>query len=163
MNSFILFAMTLTLSATLSVTSPVFKKDGTIPSKYTCDGENVSPEINIANIPTGAKSMALIVDDPDAPNGTFDHWVMWNIPVNNKIAENTSPGKQGQNGKKECHYYGPCPPKGMHRYHFKVYALDTELELSEKTDKTALMKAMEGHILAKGELVGKYKRGKLNK
>jgi Raf kinase inhibitor-like YbhB/YbcL family protein len=158
MNQFIFFAMALVTAGTLTVTSPAFKKKGGIPLKHTCVGENVSPELQIGNIPKEAKSLALVMDDPDAPNGTFDHWVMWNIPVSEKIAENSGPGTQGLNGKKENKYYGPCPPKGTHHYHFKVYALDGQLSLPEKTDKAALMKAMEGHILASGELIGTFKK-----
>jgi Raf kinase inhibitor-like YbhB/YbcL family protein len=142
----------------LTVTSPSFTEGGSIPSKFTCIGENINPEISITGIPAEAKSLALIMDDPDAPNGTFVHWVMWNIPVNGTIAENSAPGEQGLNGRKENKYTGPCPPSGTHHYHFKVYALDTKLKLVSTTDKTALLKAMEGHVLAQGELVGLFKK-----
>jgi Raf kinase inhibitor-like YbhB/YbcL family protein len=152
--------MPLTLKKTLTITSPAFKNNGDIPSKHTCEGEGISPELNIENIPEETKSLALIVDDPDAPHGTFDHWIMWNIAPNNKIAENSSPGKQGLNGKKEKKYYGPCPPSGTHHYHFKIYALDTEFELPDECDKDSLMKAMEGHIIGQGEIVGLYKKKK---
>ncbi|HTA83597.1 MAG TPA: YbhB/YbcL family Raf kinase inhibitor-like protein [Bacteroidia bacterium] len=152
--------MSIVLNATLTVKSPVFADSGPIPAKYTCDGSNVSPELHIINTPPETKSLALIVDDPDAPGGTFVHWVMWNIPPAEIIKENTAPGIQGRNGKNENKYYGPCPPKGTHHYHFHIYALDTKLDIPTKTDKQALLLAMEGHIIASGELMGTYKKAK---
>ena len=145
-------------SKTLTVTSPAFKENEMIPAKYTCIGEDINPEISITGIPEEAKSLALIMDDPDAPSGDFVHWVMWNIPTDGKIAENSAPGEQGLNGMDENKYKGPCPPSGTHHYHFKVYALDTKLELSNETDKQGLLKAMEGHVLSSGELVGLFKK-----
>lgn len=154
---FLLIAMTG--GATLTVKSPAFMENGFIPSKYTCIGENINPEISVTGIPAEAKSLALIMDDPDAPNGDFVHWVMWNIPVQEKIAENSAPGIQGLNGRKENKYTGPCPPGGTHHYHFKVYALDAILlNLPATTDKQGLLNAMEGHILASGDLVGLFKK-----
>ncbi len=132
--------------------------NGNIPARYTCSGSNISPELTIGDISKDAKSLALIMDDPDAPGGTFVHWVMWNISPKESIGENTSPGDQGWNGKKENKYIGPCPPSGTHHYHFRVYALDTKLVLPAGTDKEALLKAIEGHTLATGELVGTYKK-----
>ena len=152
--------MTLTLKKTLSVTSAAFSNNGDIPLKYTCEGEGINPPLDISDIPDGTKSLALIVDDPDAPHGTFDHWIMWNIAPDSQIKEDSAPGKQGLNGKKEKKYYGPCPPSGTHHYHFKVFALDTEFELPEEADKSALLKAMEGHIIGQGEIVGLYKKKK---
>jgi len=142
----------------LTVQSTAFAQNGFIPAKYTCMGENISPEISITGIPEGTKSLALIMDDPDAPSGDFVHWVMWNIPVQEKIAENTAPGMQGLNGRKETKYTGPCPPSGTHHYHFKIYALDTELSLLTTTDKQGLLLAMKGHILGTGELIGLFKK-----
>jgi Raf kinase inhibitor-like YbhB/YbcL family protein len=159
MNLFLL-AIMLTLNTTLTVKSPSFKENELIPAKYTCDGENISPEITIEDIPENTSSLAIIMDDPDAPKGTFDHWVMWNIPVKNKIEENSTLGILGANGKKENKYTGPCPPSGTHHYHFKIYALDVKLALEEGADKKALEKAMSTHIIAAGELVGLYKRSK---
>lgn len=127
-----------------------------IPVKYTCSGENINPEISISGIPAETKSLALIMDDPDAPSGDFVHWVMWNILTDGKISENSAPGVQGVNDFGENKYGGPCPPSGTHHYHFKIYALDTKLELPTETDKQGLLKAMEGHVLASGELVGLY-------
>jgi Raf kinase inhibitor-like YbhB/YbcL family protein len=149
--------MTIVINKTLTIKSPAFANNDFIPSKYTCDGSNINPELNVKDIPADTRSLALIMDDPDAPKGTFDHWIMWNIPVKDKIEENTSPGAQGKNGKGENRYTGPCPPSGTHHYHFKIYALDTKLDLPVSTDKQALLSAIEGHILASGELIGVYK------
>lgn len=144
--------------SSLSVTSAAFKENEMIPAKYTCIGEDINPEISISGIPQEAKSLALIMDDPDAPSGDFVHWVMWNIPTDGKIVENSAPGVQGLNGMDENKYKGPCPPSGTHHYHFKVYALDAKLELPKETDKQSLLKAMEGHVLSSGELVGLFKK-----
>lgn len=145
-------------SDTLIVKSPAFRHNDSIPSKYTCTGGNINPPISIGLIPQNTKSFALIMYDPDAPLGTFDHWIMWNIPPKRSIDENTAPGVQGRNGRKENKYTGPCPPSGTHRYHFKVYALDTNLDLKEGAGKKELEEAMEGHIISSGELVGLYKK-----
>lgn len=144
---------------TLTITSSAFLHNGNIPKKYTCDGDDVSPPLMIEDIPTGTKSLVLIVDDPDAPIGTFVHWIVWNIPVTETIGEDSVPGVNGVNDFDKRGYGGPCPPSGIHRYFFKVYALDTELNLNTNSRKTDVEKAMKGHILAKGELVGVYKRG----
>lgn len=147
--------------ANLTVKSSVFEHNQLIPSKYTCDGEEISPPLTIEDIPKGTKSLALIMDDPDAPMGTFDHWLMWNIAPTGIIAENTVSGVEGLNTYKEASYMGPCPPSGTHRYFFKIYALDTQLNLNAKaTTKAVLEKAMQGHILAQGEIVGLYSRSK---
>lgn len=144
----------------ISIRSPAFKENEMIPQKYTCDGENINPPLIIEDVPDNARSIALIMDDPDAPMGTFVHWVVYNIPASSQtIGEDHAPGLQGVNNKGEKAYTGPCPPSGTHRYFFKVYALDTELELDEDADKGDLKKSMEGHILAKDQLVGLYKRG----
>jgi Raf kinase inhibitor-like YbhB/YbcL family protein len=150
--------MTIVANKTLLIKSPAFANGGFIPSKYTCNGANINPELTIKDIPGDTKSLALIVDDPDAPKGTFDHWVMWNIPVKEKIEENSAPGMQGKNGKNENKYIGPCPPSGTHHYHFRVYALDTKFDLPVNTDKKNLLKAIEGHILGTGEIIGLYKK-----
>ena len=158
MSNLIFYLITFLMSTTMTVKSPAFKHNETIPDKYTCQGQSINPEIDIEGIPEKTKTLALIMDDPDAPNGTFDHWVMWNIPRAPMIAENSAPGKQGKNGKHENKYTGPCPPSGTHHYHFNVYALDSELSLGADADKSALEKAMEGHILAKAEMIGLYKK-----
>ena len=142
----------------LIITSPAFENEGVIPSKYTCDGENVNPRLNIDGLPEGTESLVLIVDDPDAPMGTWDHWTVWNIPPSERIEEDSVPGTEGLNDFGKHSYGGPCPPSGTHRYFFKVYALDTKLNLNGSSRKKDVEKAMKGHILAKGELIGLYKR-----
>ena len=151
---------------TIAVTSPAFKEGGMIPSKYTCDGANISPPLKWEGAPEGTKSIALISDDPDAPVGTWVHWVMWNIPADAKeLVENVPPDPDLPNGSRQGitdfrrpGYGGPCPPSGTHRYYFKIYALDTKLDLAGRSTKADLLKAMQGHILAEGQLMGKYKR-----
>jgi Raf kinase inhibitor-like YbhB/YbcL family protein len=142
----------------LKIKSPAFEHNGLIPRKYTCDGEDVNPSLVIEDIPGGAQSLALIVDDPDASMGTWNHWVVWNIPPMKEIKENTVPGIEGMNDFRKHSYGGPCPPGGTHRYFFKVYALDTKLNLGANSRKKDLEKAMQGHILAMGELMGRYSR-----
>lgn len=144
----------------LTVKSPAFENNKLIPSKYTCDGEEVSPPLTVEGIPEKTKSLALIMEDPDAPAGLFIHWLVWNIPPSNEIQENSVPGTEGLNTNKKNSYHGPCPPGGTHRYYFKVYALDTLLKLGALSDKEVLENAMQNHILAYGELIGLYRRGK---
>ena len=159
MNTFLLFIIAGITAATLQVSSSAFKENDLIPAKYTCEGENINPAISVKNIPQQAKSLALIMDDPDAPNG-FNHWVMWNVDPSGTINENSAPGTQGKNGAGKSGYAGPCPPTGTHHYHFKVYALDTKLNLQEGANKTQLEAAIKGHVLASGELIGLYKKTK---
>lgn len=142
----------------LIVRSPAFEKDKLIPSKYTCDNANVSPPLTIEGIPEKAKSLAIIMEDPDAPAGLFIHWVVWNIPPTSAIEENSVLGTQGLNTSKKHGYHGPCPPSGTHRYFFKVYALDTKLNLNPLSEKADLETAMQSHVLAQGELMGLYRR-----
>jgi Raf kinase inhibitor-like YbhB/YbcL family protein len=142
----------------LLVSSASFRAMERIPPRHTCDGINVNPSLVIDQVPTGTKSLALIVDDPDAPDGTWVHWVIWNIPVIHEIKENSAPGKQGTNDFGKEIYCGPCPPKGTHHYFFKVYALDCKLELATGSKKIALEKAMVGHVLGFGQLIGLYKK-----
>lgn len=142
----------------LSVSSPAFNYGASIPQRYTCDGANTNPPIDIEHIPQDTVSLAIIVDDPDAPIGTWSHWLIWNIPVTRRIRENHQHGEEGRNDFMENRYDGPCPHQGMHHYRFKVYALDSILELSSKAKQLDLEKAMSGHILAFGELIGSYQR-----
>ena len=154
------------LKMEIKITSPAFENGGFIPKKYTCDDVNIAPPLEWKEVPDGVKSIALICDDPDAPMGTWVHWVIYNIPssVNNlsenipndKVLENGS--LQGTNDFRKIGYGGPCPPSGAHRYFFKFYALDVELDLGVGATKEILLKSMRGHILAEGELVGKYSR-----
>ena len=142
------------------------KNEGKIPAKYTCDGVNVSPALEWGQAPEGVKSYALICDDPDAPVGTWVHWVYYDIPAETKgLPENVAPdkkpptgGKQGVNDFRKIGYGGPCPPGGTHRYFFKLYVLDVVLELAGGATKQQLLDAMEGHILAQTQLMGLYKR-----
>jgi Raf kinase inhibitor-like YbhB/YbcL family protein len=144
----------------LTVSSSTFENNKLIPAKYTCDGDNVSPPLTIEGVPDGTKSLVLIVDDPDAPMGTWDHWIVWNIPPTSKIEENTVPGTEGVNDSRKHSYGGPCPPWGTHRYFFKVYALDAKLDLNPNSRKKNVEKAVQNHMLAKGELVGLYRRSR---
>jgi Raf kinase inhibitor-like YbhB/YbcL family protein len=145
-------------TGSLKISSTAFDHEGVIPSKYTCEGEEVNPPLQIDQIPAGAKTLAIIVEDPDAPNGTFDHWLVWNIPPTKLIGGDVTPGICGKNGGGKTGYYGPCPPSGFHRYYFHVYALDAEIDLEGGADKTALQQAMQGHILAEGVLMGRYQK-----
>jgi Raf kinase inhibitor-like YbhB/YbcL family protein len=145
----------------LTVTSAAFSEGTAIATKYTCDGDDVNPPLAIGVTPAGARSLALIMDDPDAPVGTWVHWVAWNIPAQTReIPENGMPAgaQQGLNSWKRNDYGGPCPPSGTHRYFFKLYALDTALTLAPSATKKDLEHAMEGHVLAAGQLMGTYKR-----
>ena len=143
----------------LTIKSSAVQPSSPIPKKYSCDGQDVNPPLTIEGTPKETRSFALVVDDPDAPGGTFDHWVVWNIPPStSKIVEHSVPGMEGLNSARQRGYMGPCPPSGTHRYFFKVYALDTEFSLGAKSTKRDLEKAMQGHVLAKGELIGLYRR-----
>ena len=149
--------MTELTSKNLVVKSSAFKHNETIPKKYSCEGDNVNPPLTIEGIPKQTKSLALIMDDPDAPSGTYVHWVVWNIDTAGKIEQNSVPGNEGVNSANQSMYTGPCPPSGTHRYFFKVYALDTDLDLPKNSTKQDLQTAMQNHIIAKGELIGLYK------
>lgn len=145
----------------MKLTSPAFGNNLPIPSKYTCDGEDINPPLEISEVPEGTQSLVLIMDDPDAPVGIWDHWVVWNInPSIISIEENSVPegAVQGMNSFGKQPYGGPCPPSGTHHYHFKLYALDTKLELDPSSKKEDVEKAMEDHILEQAELVGLYQR-----
>lgn len=144
----------------MKVSSPAFENGQPIPIKYTCSGTDVSPPLVFSDIPKGTKSFALIVDDPDAPSGTFVHWLAWNIKGDaTELKESASIPNQGKNGFKENRYKGPCPPPGgPHRYFFKLYALDTMISLPDGSLKTQLESAIEGHILGKAELIGTFQK-----
>lgn len=146
----------------LIVTSLAFQHNQTIPRRYTCEGEDKSPPLSIAEAPEGTKSFALIVDDPDAPVGLWVHWLVWNISPDKTViaeGETASGALQGLNDFRKTDYGGPCPPPGKpHRYFFKVFALDDMLDLPAGSSKDQLESAMQGHILAQGELIGLYQR-----
>ena len=151
----------------MQLTSTAFKEGESIPAKYTCDEGNVSPALKWSGVPAGAKSLVLIADDPDAPVGTWVHWVLYDLPAGtSELAEDTPKSqylaggaKQGLNDFQRLGYGGPCPPPGKpHRYFFKLYALDTALELKPGATKKEVERAMEKHILAQAQLMGTYKR-----
>jgi Raf kinase inhibitor-like YbhB/YbcL family protein len=148
------------------LTSTVFAQGEPIPLKYTCDGEDVSPPLEWGDPTQGTQSFALISDDPDAPVGTWDHWVLYNLPGEARSLPEAVPpdaelpdgSRHGQNSWRRLGYGGPCPPSGTHRYFFKLYALDTTLDLASGANKKQLLQAMEGHILGQAELMGVYSR-----
>ncbi len=148
--------------AKMKITTSAFQEGGNIPSKFSCDGADTSPPLQIADVPSGAKSLVLIVDDPDAPSGLFTHWTVWNIPPQtSSIAEGSTPnGVQGTSDFGKSGYGGPCPPSGTHRYYFKIFALDRELDLPSGAKRGQLDAAMKGHAIAQGELMGRYSRKK---
>ena len=150
----------------ITVTSTVFEEGGMIPKQYTCDGADISPPLSWSGVPEETGSLALVADDPDAPAGTWVHWVLFNIPADtSELAANVALDqilaggtRNGVNDFDRFGYGGPCPPGGTHRYFFKLYALDSMLDLSGRVTKDNLLGAMEGHILAEGQLMGKYRR-----
>lgn len=150
----------------MELSSPVFEHEGKIPSKYTCDGENINPPLRISGVPEGAKSLVLIMDDPDVPrnlraDGMWDHWIVFNIsPELTEIKEGEEPqGVHGLGTGGNTNYFGPCPPDREHRYFFKIYALDTLLDLPEKASKEEVQSAMSGHVMDNTVLMGRYERG----
>ncbi len=151
-----------------TLTSPVFKHNGKIPAKYTCDGENISPALAWSNTPKGTKSFVLIVDDPDAPGKTWVHWLLFNIQASTTMLPEKIEKGSFISGENDFYhmkggvfqYGGPCPPSGTHHYHFTIYALDTKLDLTKDHDKAAVVQAMDGHILAQTTLIGTYQRKK---
>jgi Raf kinase inhibitor-like YbhB/YbcL family protein len=152
----------------MKISSSAFNDGAAIPAKYTCDGENISPPLTWSGLPDGTQSLALIVDDPDAPGGTWVHWVIYNLPPDmNGLTQNVpvdavlhDHGRQGSNDFRKHGYGGPCPPNGTHRYFFKLYALDAMLPLEGDVTKERLLQAMTHHILTEVELVGTYERAK---
>lgn len=151
---------------TMQLTSSAFSQGDPIPTKYTCDGDDVSPPLAWGDPPQGTASFVLINDDPDAPVGTWVHWVLYNLPANARSMPEAVPSdaelpdgsRNGQNSWRRLGYGGPCPPGGTHRYFFKLYALDTVLDLASGANKEEVLKAMEGHILGQAELMGVYSR-----
>ena len=142
----------------LEITSEAFTDNSYIPIKYTCDGENINPPLLVKNIPEEAKSLVLIMVDPDASSGNWTHWLVWNIPPSGKIKENSSPGIEGMNDFKKQNYGGPCPSTGTHHYFFKVYALDDFIDLKPNATYKELEKAMSTHAIGFGKIMGLYKR-----
>ena len=160
--SVLMLALSLVTScAAMKLSSPDFKEGENIPERFTCDGKDVSPTLQIEGVPKEAKSLVVIVEDRDAPDGNFTHWLLWNIAPNlTEIVGNKPPPSavQGVNdfGKKK--YSGPCPPPGTHRYYFKLYALDTTLNFPPKSKRKTVDSAIKGHIIVEATLMGKYAR-----
>jgi Raf kinase inhibitor-like YbhB/YbcL family protein len=150
------------VAAALEITSTAFSDQGEIPAKYTCDGDNTNPPLSVNSIPEGTQSLVLIVDDPDAPAGVWNHWIVWNIsPTTLEIGENSVPAGAagGINDFGNAAWDGPCPPSGSpHRYFFRVYTLDIRLDLETGASRGEVEKATEGHVLAQAQLVGRYGR-----
>jgi len=144
----------------MKISSVAFANNGKIPKKYTCDGASVSPPLKISDVPKNTKSLALILDDPDAPSGTFTHWVIWGIsPKKTQFAEGEKKGfVEGTMDLGKPGYFGPCPPSGVHRYVFKLFALDSQVDISAKSKKQELVSTMQNHIIQNATLVGKYSR-----
>jgi len=145
---------------TFRISSPAFEEGGKIPVQFTCDGRDISPPLEIKGIPGKTASLALVVEDPDAPAGNWVHWVVWNIKPGEFIGENSIPGTEGVNDFGKHHYGGPCPPSGTHRYYFRAYALDTSLSIPGSSDRYALAEAIEGHVLAESAWMGRYTRAR---
>jgi len=143
----------------MKISSPAFSQNSSIPVRYTCDGEDISPPLSLQEVPAAAKTLALIVDDPDAPAGTWVHWLVWNIdPQTTTIPEGKLPegAREGVNDYRRTSYGGPCPPSGTHRYFFKLYALNTKLDLDRNAKRKMLEAAIKDHVIASAELVGLY-------
>ena len=153
--------------ASLNITSPAFAMNGLIPARFTCDGKNISPELNFSNIPERTVSLALTMEDPDVPktarpDGMWNHWIVWNIPKDTTTLKEGSvpPGSVGTNTGGQTAYAGPCPPDREHRYFFALYALDAKLTLPEGATKEELLSAIAPHIIEKATLMGRYNRAK---
>jgi Raf kinase inhibitor-like YbhB/YbcL family protein len=144
----------------MKIKSPEFQEGMLMPRKYSCQGDDINPPLEFSGIPANTKSLVLIMDDPDAPMGTWDHWIMFNIPVVSKIGEDSVPAGalEGMNSWGNTGYGGPCPPSGTHRYFFKLYALDKSLGIEEGSSKMLVEDMMKGHILAEARLIGVYKK-----
>jgi Raf kinase inhibitor-like YbhB/YbcL family protein len=140
------------------ISSSAFGDQEMIPEKFSCKGKNINPQLNISNIPDSTKSLVLIMDDPDAPKGTFDHWLVFNIPPVNNIAEDSRPGTEGKNGRGENKYTGPCPPSGTHHYRFKLYALKSFIDLPSGSSKKEIEKAMKDLIIDEAVITGLFKK-----
>lgn len=145
-------------NTSLHITSSAFEESGTIPRRYTCEGANINPPLELNNIPAGTETIAIIMDDPDAPHGTFTHWLIWNLPPDISVPEGRKHNMNGTNDADSAGYYGPCPPNGSHRYYFRVYALDTALQIDNGANRQTLEDAISGHVLANGSLMGRYEK-----
>ena len=147
----------------MKITSSSFENNASIPTLYTCEGKSINPPLSFSEIPASAQSLVLIIDDPDAPSGTWVHWTLWNIdPKTTGIAENSVPSNavQGVTSSGKKSYGAPCPPSGTHHYHFKLYALDAKLDLPDSSDVKKLEAAMKNHIIDSSDLIGLYSKNK---
>lgn len=169
MNKYIFAGLLLCITTdamALSLTSKDFVQGGALPQIVACDGKNISPDLSWTDIPAGTKSLALTLEDPDAPMaGGFDHWVLFNLPPDLKglsqgMTDFPKGTGMGSNGTKKTGYYGPCPPTGKHRYYFRLYALDKALELPEGATKQQVLDALKGHVVGQTELMGTYEKAK---
>jgi Raf kinase inhibitor-like YbhB/YbcL family protein len=155
-----------TVGVSISIRSPAFAQGAMVPSRYTCDGADLSPPLDWDAPPAGTASLALIVEDPDAPGGTWSHWVVYDLPPHSRSLPEAVPAegflennaRQGINDFHKIGYGGPCPPGGTHRYYFRLYALDIRLDSPPGLSREKLLKAIQGHVLAEGDLMGKYRR-----
>ncbi len=146
-------------TSTMNLSSPAFSNEGDLPKKYACDGEKMSPPLAVGDVPMGAKSLALVVEDPDAPSGMFTHWTVWNInPAITEIGENSVPsaGIEGKTSANSVGYVSPCPPSGTHRYYFRMYAINNSLDLARGASVDDLKRAMKGRVLDSAELMARY-------
>ncbi|MCU0381340.1 MAG: YbhB/YbcL family Raf kinase inhibitor-like protein [Chitinophagaceae bacterium] len=148
----------MTHTSSFRISSPAFGDGDRIPVQFTCDGRDINPALQLTGLPDKTASLALVVEDPDAPSGNWVHWTVWNIKPGMDIEENSIPGTEGMNDFRRHHYGGPCPPSGTHRYYFRAYALDSMLSIPGSTDRYLLAEAMKGHILAETSLLGLYTR-----
>ncbi|MGA2774875.1 MAG: YbhB/YbcL family Raf kinase inhibitor-like protein [Candidatus Omnitrophota bacterium] len=140
----------------MKLTSPSFGNNEYIPQRFSCRGDDLSPELSIKDIPANTKTLALLVVDPDAPAGLWTHWIVYNIPSLSRITEASVPGDQGVNSAGDNAYHGPCPPSGTHRYIFKIFALDTELKFKSPPDNRAFTEAIAGHVIEEAQLTGLF-------
>ncbi|MCC6287399.1 MAG: YbhB/YbcL family Raf kinase inhibitor-like protein [Chitinophagaceae bacterium] len=144
------------------ISSPVFSNGGAIPARYTCEGEGVNPPLNTSNIPEGTQTLALIVEDPDAPGGTYDHWIVWDIEPGMAIKENSNPGISGTNSSGKTGYHPPCPPAGSHRYYFHMYALNIKPDIPAGETKEKLLQVIQPYIIAEAVIMSTYEKQTLD-
>lgn len=155
---FLIISLLLAQEPRLTITSPDFEHEGEIPAKFTCDGEDINPTLHVDGIPDGTKSIAVMMEDPDNRSATMNYWILWNIKPTGLIEAGTTGGVKGINSMGKSSYLGPCPNAGTHRYFFKVYALNTMLDIPEDSNKWTVQEAMKNHIVASGEMMGWYRK-----
>jgi Raf kinase inhibitor-like YbhB/YbcL family protein len=156
--AWLIVALLFSQEPKLTVTSPDFENEGEIPSRFTCDGEDINPAFEIGDMPAGTKSIVVFMEDPDRRSASMNFWTLWNLKPTGVIEEGTTSGVRGSNSMGKSAYLGPCPAAGTHRYFFKVFALNDMLNLPEDADRWAVQEAMKGHVLASGEMMGWYRK-----